>query len=120
LFIKINKMIRKILYAAIFISFLASCKKSADVAPVLVPERLVINPASNSILIGATAQFTLKFYNNTGVEAAVPASVSWTSTNAAVATVNAQGLVTGVAAGRDKSFLQQYCSFGTVNCCYKQ
>ncbi len=93
-------MIRKILGVAVIISLLCSCKKSADVAPALIPERLVISPVNNSILIGATAQFTLKFYNNTGLEAAVPASVSWISTNSAVATVNAQGLVTGLASGQ--------------------
>lgn len=90
----------KILYTAVFISLLVSCKKSADVAPALVPERLVISPASNSILIGATAQFTLKFYNNTGQEATLPTNVSWMSANTAVASVNNQGLVTGLTSGQ--------------------
>jgi len=93
-------MIRKLLCTAVIICLVLSCKKSADVAPAQIPERLVVSPASNSILIGATAQFTLKFYNNIGQEATVPASVSWMSTNSAVATVNNQGLVTGVAAGQ--------------------
>jgi hypothetical protein len=93
-------MFKKVLCYVVFIVLLASCKKSADIAPALIPERLVMSPASNSILIGATAQFTLKFYNNIGQEATVPATVSWTSTNPAIATVNAQGLATGVTAGQ--------------------
>jgi hypothetical protein len=100
LFIKLKDMIQKILFTAFIIGILVSCKKSADVAPALIPERLEISPVSNSILIGATSQFTLKFYNNTGQEAAVPATVSWNSTNPAIATVNTQGLVTAMAAGQ--------------------
>lgn len=94
-------MTRKLLCLLAFMSLLfGSCKKSADVAPAMIPERLEITPASNSILIGATAQFTLKFYNNTGQEVAVPAGILWTTTDAAIATVNAQGLVNGLAAGQ--------------------
>jgi hypothetical protein len=79
----------------------AACsKKSADTAPAIVPERLEITPASNSVNINATAQFTLKFFNNTGQQTGVPATVSWSSANTSIATVTQQGLATGIGTGQ--------------------
>ncbi len=89
-----------------FIGFAASIlvaacsKKSADTAPAIVPERLEITPASNSVNINATAQFTLKFFNNTGQQTGVPATVSWSSANTSIVTVTQQGLATGIGAGQ--------------------
>jgi Bacterial Ig-like domain (group 2)/Electron transfer DM13 len=91
---------KTILAAAVIITLAACSKKSADTPVATVPERLEMAPASSSILVGATAQFTLKFFNNTGQQAAVPATVNWTTANTAIATVNQQGVATGVNAGQ--------------------
>jgi hypothetical protein len=80
---------------------LASCSKKTEDTPVAtVPERLEITPVSSSMNIGETAQFTLKFYNNTGQLASTPTTIIWSSTNNAIATVNQQGLATGASAGQ--------------------
>ena len=97
-------MIRKILFAVLLASTFAACKKAGEdvpVAPVVtVPERIEITPTTSSILVGQTAQFTVKYYNNVGVLAATPAGVVWSTSNGAIATVSATGLATAVAAGQ--------------------
>lgn len=91
----------KFLTVIAFSIFLTACsKKSADTPPATVPERLEITPASSSVNTGATAQFTLKFFNNTGQQATVPASVTWSSANTSIATINQQGLATGAGSGQ--------------------
>jgi uncharacterized protein YjdB len=65
-----------------------------------VPERLVIAAPTNSITVGSTTTFTLTYFNNQGVQVPVPPGIVWSSENAAFATVNQQGLITGVAAGQ--------------------
>lgn len=55
-------------------------------------------PPSASIVVGATQQFTASAFDAAG-ELLTGRAVSWSSTNAAVATVSAAGLVTGVATG---------------------
>jgi hypothetical protein len=94
-------MIKKTAFALAAVITLAACsKKSADTPVATIPERLEMAPASSSVLAGATATFTLKFFNNTGQQAALPANITWTSANAAIATVNQQGVATGVSAGQ--------------------
>lgn len=93
---------RKTVIALLLASTLFACKKATVVAPpaeVIVPERLVISPASSSILVGNTAQFALKFFNNKGAESAVPTGTVWASSNDAVVTMNQQGIATGIAEG---------------------
>jgi uncharacterized protein YjdB len=97
-------MLKKILFAVILVSTFAACKKAGEdipVAPVVtVPERLEITPTTSSILTGQTSQFTLKFYNNLGVLAALPTGIVWSSDNMAIATVSQTGLATAVAVGQ--------------------
>lgn len=76
-----------------------SCKKTADVAAVQVAEVLKINEDSARILVGAQTTFTLKYINAQAVQTTAPASTVWATDNSAIATVNSQGVVTGVAAG---------------------
>ena len=86
--------------ACAFLLLFSACKKSADTAAAVVPERLeVISPAS-SMLVGATIQYSLTFYNNVGNVATVPASIIWSTSNTTVATVSSTGLVTAKAAGQ--------------------
>ena len=97
-------MIKKILFAALLASTFAACKKAGEdvpVAPVVtVPERIEITPTTSSILVGQTAQFTVKYYNNVGVLAATPAAIVWSTSNMAIATVSTTGLATAVTAGQ--------------------
>ena len=94
-------MIKNIFNAVVFIIAITGCsKKTVDTPVAMVPERLEIGPASTSILNGGMATFTLKFFNNIGQQASVPASVVWSSANTTIATVNQQGEVTGKAPGQ--------------------
>src|SRR6266550_499060 len=82
-----------------------SKKDSAAVAvtsttpPPPVPVELVaITPASASVPVGATVQLTATPKDSTG-NVLTGRAISWTSSNTAVSSVSAGGLVTGVAAG---------------------
>ena len=82
-----------------------SKKDSAAVAvtsttpPPPVPVALVaITPASASVPVGATVQLTATPKDSTG-NVLTGRAISWTSSNTAVSSVSAGGLVTGVAAG---------------------
>jgi Electron transfer DM13/Bacterial Ig-like domain (group 2) len=94
-------MLKKMMLYSCAVLTIAACKKkSPDVAPVTVPEVLLINEASGSIMAGATFSFTLKYFNNTGATATPPASTVWSSSNNAIATINQQGIATGIAQGQ--------------------
>jgi hypothetical protein len=95
-------MIKNTLLVAVLLLSLFSCKKDEPptTPPVIVPERLEITPTSNSVLAGETKQFSLKFFDNTGVQATVPTNIVWSSNNNSIATVTQQGLATGVSAGQ--------------------
>lgn len=59
-----------------------------------------VAPATSSIAVGATQQLTAAPLDQVGNPfTAAPATVTWSSDNTAVATVDAAGLVTGVSAG---------------------
>jgi PKD repeat protein len=57
-----------------------------------------ITPTSASFFVGATQQFSAVAYNASH-QPIVNATISWSSSNSAVATVSPLGLVTGLAAG---------------------
>jgi trimeric autotransporter adhesin len=94
-----KKIASLLLLTAIFIG----CKKS-DIAPetpaATVAERIELTPTSSALMVAATKTLTVKFFNNLGVEASLPATAVWSSLNTAIATVSATGLITGVAAGQ--------------------
>ncbi len=58
-----------------------------------------VAPAPASIVVGGTQQLTASPLDSTGAQFAGTASVTWSSGNTAVATVNTAGLVTAVAPG---------------------
>jgi hypothetical protein len=63
-----------------------------------IPAQLVVSPASDSVYVGDTKQFTASYLDLHGNPVSGPA-VTWTSSNPAVATINGSGLATGVSAG---------------------
>ncbi len=94
---------KKILIAFMLTSTFIGCKKGEVVPPpevVTVAERLEITPLTSSILNGQTAQFAAKFFNNQGVLANLPATAIWSSSSTGVATINNQGLATGLSVGQ--------------------
>jgi Electron transfer DM13/Bacterial Ig-like domain (group 2) len=94
-------MLKKIIMYSCAVLAMAACKKkSPDVAPVTVPEVLQINEASSSIMVGGSVSFTLKYFNNTGTPETPPASTVWSSSDNAIAIINAQGVATGIAQGQ--------------------
>jgi trimeric autotransporter adhesin len=94
-------MIKYFSLFAFVIALSFSCsKKAADTPAATVTERLELAPASKAVLVGSTATFTVSFFNNQGVAATVPNTITWSSLDNNIATVNAQGVVTGVAVGQ--------------------
>jgi trimeric autotransporter adhesin len=87
-------------FAFVVLLFSACSKKAADTPPATVPERLELSPTSKTVLTGNTTSFAVSFYNNQGVAAAVPTTITWSSLDNTIATVNTQGVITGVAAGQ--------------------
>jgi hypothetical protein len=89
-----------ILLVISLVIILTACTKTADTPLTIIPERLEITAASNNVTVGGAVQFTLKFFNNTGQEATAPANIIWSSANTLIATVNQQGLATGIGNGQ--------------------
>ena len=60
---------------------------------------IAVTPSGANVAVGATQQLTATATYSDGTTANVTTTVSWTSANAAFATVNSAGLATGVGAG---------------------
>jgi trimeric autotransporter adhesin len=94
---------KRIALFTFLISIFIGCKKS-DIAPetqlAIVIERIELTPTSSVIQAGTTRTLTVKFFNNVGVETSLPSTAVWSSLNTAIASVNTQGVITGVAAGQ--------------------
>jgi len=69
----------------------------ATVAPVL--KSIAVTPASTSITMGTTQQFTATGTYTNGSTGDVSPSATWSIANQAVATVNTAGLASGIAVG---------------------
>jgi hypothetical protein len=63
-----------------------------------IPAQVVVTPASDSVNVGETKQFTASCLDLHGNAVTCPAT-TWTSSDPSVATVDATGLATGVDAG---------------------
>lgn len=59
---------------------------------------MVVTPRSDSVIVGDTVRLTATA--STADRVPAPATITWTSSNKAIATVDTSGLVTGVAAGQ--------------------
>ncbi len=95
-----KRFILKTLPVLSLIAIFSCSKKSADTPIVMVPERLEINPASNSIKVGETATFSLKYFNTLGEEAPLPSGIVWSSSQVNVATISAAGVATAIGGGQ--------------------
>ena len=81
---------------------LGACGKSEPVTappppPPTVTE-IVVSPRSDSVAVGDTVRLTAT--PSTADRVPAPATIAWTSSNKAIATVDTSGLVTGVAVGQ--------------------
>jgi hypothetical protein len=87
--------------AIALISILVACNKKNETPPIVtVPEKLELSTTAANVQVGANTALTVKYYNNVGTIAPTPATLVWSSSNDAIATVNNTGTVTGVAAGQ--------------------
>ena len=75
-----------------------SASGSAVVTVTQSVESVVVSPSEETIALGNTLQLTAEAFDETG-HAVAEVEFSWESSDAAVATVDASGLVTGVAVG---------------------
>jgi Tol biopolymer transport system component len=64
-----------------------------------VPASIIVLPATASLVVGGTEQFTATVLAADALPVACPSSIAWSSSNTAVATVNATGEALAVAAG---------------------
>src|SRR5690349_9353017 len=95
-----------------FASLSASCADSGSTPPngppVEAPVAVSVTPKQGSLIAGETKQLVAQVTQDGH---AVTRSVSWRTSDNAVATVNANGLVTAIGAGAAKI----YASVGTVS-----
>jgi len=90
-YIKINGTARNTVYGYSMYEFAVYGTAGA----VVHPTGLVLTPATNTVKVGATAQLSASVSPNN----ATNPTVTWASSNTAVASVTATGLVTAVSAG---------------------
>ncbi len=91
---------QKLLLAFIFLLLMACSKKSEDVAPTEIPERLEISVANKSVQIGDTARFSVLFYDKLGNKITPPTNILWSSSNTNIAEINQNGIATGKNTGQ--------------------
>ena len=86
--------------AALSLVLLAACSKDSSTTSPPAPKvaSVAVTPGAGTIIVGGTVQLTASTLDSTGA-ALTGHSISWSSSNAAVATVSATGLVTGVSGG---------------------
>ena len=77
-----------------FVLILAACSSST---PTL--RYITISPQTANIAVTTTQQFTALAYYSNGIIKDGSGVVSWSSSNSAIATINASGVATGVAPG---------------------
>jgi hypothetical protein len=79
---------------------------TVTVLPAISPTRVTVDPTSTSLVAGATRQLTATVYDQSN-NVINGAAVQWLPSDVSVATVNAQGLLTGVSTnGADSAKIQ--------------
>ena len=68
-------------------------------APPAIPESITVSLASATVMVGDTQQLTATLNISDGTSHDITASVTWSTSDEAVATVDSSGLVTTVGAG---------------------
>ena len=92
----------KVALIAVFLvaGLLSACQQGEQVSAGCTDEIIIeISPASATLLPGETMQASYQLFSCQRFEG-IPANPTWTSNNPDIATVNATGLVTAVAAGK--------------------
>ncbi len=96
------------------LSNVASASTSAPTPTTPVVTTVTVSPASTSIAVGATTPLQATVKDQNGNVMTVQ-SVTWSTNNAAAATVSTSGLVTGVGAGSATITATSEGKFGTSN-----
>jgi hypothetical protein len=85
----------------ILLVFSLACRKiTPPPPPILIPERIEISPDNQAVKVGESLSFTAKMYDNLGNLMNPQPNFNWTTTDAQLAEINAQGLVKGKKAGQ--------------------
>lgn len=98
--IKMNRFISKLLPVVTLVTIFSCSKNSPDTPRAVIPERLEIKSTSNSIKVGETATFSVKYFNTLGEEAPVPDGIVWSSSQVNVASISNAGVATAKAGGQ--------------------
>ena len=91
---------QKLSFVFLFLFLIACSKKSEDVTPTEIPERLEISVANKSVKISDTARFSVLFYDKLGNKITPPSNILWSSSNAQIAEINQSGIATGKNTGQ--------------------
>ncbi len=84
---------------AVFISQLTACGGSSPQPPVPVLKSVQVFPATSTINIGQTQQFTAWGTDSNGLSQEISNQVTWSSSNQAVATISSSGFALGNSQG---------------------
>ena len=80
----------------------SGCGKDSPTKPVVIPPpsvaSVVVSPTSAKLQVGGTQRFTSTARTSDG-SSVIGATITWTSSNTAVVSINAQGLATAVGVG---------------------
>jgi sugar lactone lactonase YvrE len=80
-------------------SFSVGLAFAPSIAPIPTLTNIVVSPVNPVIPTGSNVQFTATGYFNNGSNQTMSSNLTWNSSSPAVATVNTNGLATGLAAG---------------------
>jgi hypothetical protein len=90
-----------VIFLSLAMVAVSSCGNNSNKTgtPTAAVKSLSVSPGSATILMGKQQQFSATATYSDGSTTSAPAGITWTSSNTAVATVDAGGLVKGVAPG---------------------
>ncbi|MFM2267809.1 MAG: hypothetical protein RL757_1250 [Bacteroidota bacterium] len=89
---------KRYFFALLAIAALQSCVGTDIIDDPIVPERINISPRINTLAVGASQTFAVKYSNKYGTEE-TPKNLAWRTSSAARVTVDATGKATRIAVG---------------------